>query len=116
MVGELGLNLTFIELPPFQRFRDENLTDEEYRGFQNELLSHPEKGDLIQGLNGLRKIRLADNKRNKGKRGGIRVIYYYFVSKEQIYLVTAYGKDKQEDLTTEQRKSLSAIIDFVKAL
>lgn len=64
----------------------------------------------------MRKIRLADNKRNKGKRGGIRAIYYYFVGREQIYLVTAYGKDKQEDLTTEQRKSLSAIIDLVKAL
>lgn len=65
---------------------------------------------------GLRKIRLADSKRNKGKRGGIRAIYYYFISREQIYLVTAYGKDKQEDLTNEQRKSLSAIIDLIKTL
>lgn len=110
------MNLTFIELPPFERFRSESLTDEEYRAFQNELLENPEKGDLIQGLNGLRKIRLADSKRNKGKRGGIRAIYYYFVSHDQIYLVTAYGKDKQEDLSTEQRKTLSAIIDLVKAL
>lgn len=110
------MNLTFIELPPFERFRSESLTDEEYRAFQNELLENPEKGDLIQGLNGLRKIRLADSKRNKGKRGGIRAIYYYFVSRDQIYLVTAYGKDKQEDLSTEQRKTLSAIIDLVKAL
>ncbi|AHG76309.1 Toxin HigB-2 [Mannheimia varigena USDA-ARS-USMARC-1296] len=110
------MNLTFIELPPFERFRDENLTDEDYRAFQNELLDNPETGDLIQGLNGLRKIRLADSKRNKGKRGGIRAIYYYFISRDQVYLVTAYGKDKQEDLTTEQRKSLSAIIDLIKTL
>ncbi|WP_236966819.1 hypothetical protein [Mannheimia varigena] len=38
------MNLTFIELPPFERFRDENLTDEDYRVFQNELLDNPEKG------------------------------------------------------------------------
>lgn len=110
------MNLTFIELPPFERFRDENLTDEDYRAFQNELLDNPEKGDLIQGLNGLRKIRMSDSKRNKGKRGGIRAIYYYFISRDQIYLVTAYGKDRQEDLTTEQRKSLSSIIDLIKTL
>ncbi|WP_236966818.1 hypothetical protein [Mannheimia varigena] len=64
----------------------------------------------------MRKIRLIDTKRNKGKRGGIRAIYYYFISRDQIYLVTAYGKDKQADLTTEQRKSLSAIIDLIKNL
>ncbi|MEG9487036.1 toxin [Mannheimia indoligenes] len=110
------MNLNFIELPPFERFRDENLTDEDYRAFQNELLDNPEKGDLIQGLNGLRKIRMSDSKRNKGKRGGIRAIYYYFISRDQIYLVSAYGKDRQEDLTTEQRKSLSSIIDLIKTL
>lgn len=110
------MELTFIELPPFERFRTENLTDEEYRAFQNELLSNPEKGELIQGLQGLRKIRLTDSRRNKGKRGGIRAIYYYFVSLDRIYLITAYNKDKQTDLTEEQRKNLNKITDLIKQI
>ncbi|MDY6216369.1 type II toxin-antitoxin system RelE/ParE family toxin [Actinobacillus porcinus] len=108
------MNLTFIELPPFERFRTENLTDEEYRSFQNELLENPEKGEVIQGLKGLRKIRIADNKRNKGKRGGARVIYYYFQTKSQIFLIMAYGKNEQTDITPEQHKALVTIIERIK--
>ncbi|MDH2998963.1 toxin [Pasteurellaceae bacterium LFhippo2] len=108
------MNLAFIELPPFERFRDAHLSDEEYKAFQYELLDNPTKGDLIQGLGGLRKVRLADSQRNKGKRGGIRVIYYYFLDKDHIYLVTAYGKDKQEDLNSEQRKVLNLILERIK--
>lgn len=109
------MNLSFIELPPFERFRAENLTDEEYRSLQNELLENPEKGDVIQGLKGLRKIRIADSKRNKGKRGGARVVYYYFQTASQIFLIMAYGKNEQTDLTQEQQKSLIAIIERIKA-
>lgn len=108
------MNLTFIELPPFERFRTEHLTDEEYRSFQNELLENPEKGEVIQGLKGLRKIRIADNKRNKGKRGGTRVIYYYFQTKSQLFLIMAYGKNEQTDITPEQHKALVTIIERIK--
>ncbi|PJG86440.1 toxin [Conservatibacter flavescens] len=110
------MKLTFIELPPFQRYRTEFLDDEAYRLFQNELLENPEKGDLIQGLGGLRKVRISDNNRNKGKRGGARVIYYYVVNRDQIFLITAYGKHKQTDLTTEQRKALLSLIETIKTL
>lgn len=55
------MNLTFIELTPFAKYRAEFMDDEEYRVFQNELLENPEKGDVIKGLNGLRKIRIADS-------------------------------------------------------
>ncbi|VEI48169.1 toxin HigB-2 [Actinobacillus equuli] len=74
------MKLVFVELPPFERYRQKHLSDEEYRHFQNELLENPNKGDLIQGTNGLRKIRIADMQRNKGKRGGARVIYYHIVN------------------------------------
>lgn len=110
------MKLTFIELPPFERFRTENLSDDDYRAFQNELLENPEKGDLIQGLGGLRKIRIADKFRQKGKRGGIRAIYYYYVSREQIYLLAAYGKDQQQDLNETQRKNLLVILERIKQL
>lgn len=108
------MKLSFVELPPFERYRQELLSDEDYRAFQNELMENPEKGDLIQGLGGLRKIRIGSN--NKGKRGGARVIYYYYLSKARIYLFTAYGKSKQADLTQEQRKLLVQVVERIKQL
>lgn len=104
------MNLTFIELTPFAKYRAEFLNDDEYRAFQNELLENPEKGDVIQGLGGLRKIRIADSTRNKGKRGGARVIYLYVVIKNQIYLITAYGKGKKTDLSNDERKALLQVV------
>lgn len=108
------MKLQFIELSFFSKYRSENLTDEEYRALQNELLENPEKGDLMQGLGGLRKIRIADSNRNKGKRGGARVIYYYYTSQETIYFLTAYGKNEMVDLTSEDRKALKEIIKLIK--
>ncbi|MDH2997892.1 toxin [Pasteurellaceae bacterium LFhippo2] len=108
------MNLLFIELSFFAKYRAENLTDEEYRALQNELLENPEKGEVMQGLSGLRKLRIADSKRQKGKRGGARVIYYYFSMKETIYFFTAYGKNEMEDLNTEQRNILKSIVDLIK--
>ena len=66
----------FIELPPFERHRHDYLTDENFRDLQNALMENPEAGDVIEGTGSLRKIRHADQKRGKGKRGGLRVIYY----------------------------------------
>jgi len=70
------MDATFIELAPFQKYRSDYLTDDEYRALQIELMQNPEAGDVIKGTGGLRKIRFADKRRGKGKRGGLRVIYY----------------------------------------
>lgn len=102
------MNLTFIELPPFERFRTERLSDEAYRTFQNELLQNPEKGELIQHTHGLRKIRLPLE--NKGKQGGARAIYYYIVHHSRILLITAYSKNRKEDLTREHYKILTDLV------
>lgn len=64
----------FIELPAFQRLRDNYFDDDSFKRLQNELMKNPEAGDIIQGTVGLRKIRYADERRGKGKRGGLRVI------------------------------------------
>ena len=66
----------FVELPPFERNRQDYLNDENFHAFQNILMQNPEAGDVIEGTGGLRKIRYTDEKRGKGKRGGLRVIYY----------------------------------------
>src|SRR3990167_734355 len=59
----------FVELPPFERHRAEYLDDEAFRALQLMLMEHPEAGDVIQGTGGLRKVRFADERRHKGKRG-----------------------------------------------
>jgi len=74
------------------------------------LMENPEAGDVIEGTGGLRKIRFADEKRGKGKRGGLRVIYYWWLSGKQFWLFTIYSKDEMDDLTTAQRKTLKDLL------
>ncbi|WP_238946484.1 addiction module toxin RelE [Vandammella animalimorsus] len=68
------MRATFVELPAFSRHRAQYLDDEGFRALQNALMKHPEAGDVIVGTGGLRKLRQADARRGKGKRGGLRVI------------------------------------------
>ena len=101
----------FVELPPFKRHRAEYLDDEAFRALQVMLMQHPEAGDVIQGTGGLRKVRFADERRHKGKRGGIRVIYYWWLGGAQFWLFTLYGKDVQDDLSASQKKALKRLLD-----
>jgi mRNA-degrading endonuclease RelE of RelBE toxin-antitoxin system len=73
----------FVELPAFERNRSAYLTDEAFRGLQNAMLKDPEAGDVIAGTGGLRKVRHGDATRGKGKRGGLRIIYYWWEPKKQ---------------------------------
>ena len=100
----------FIELPPFERHRSAYLDDDAFLALQNLLMSHPDAGDLIPDTGGLRKLRFADERRGKGKRGGLRVIYYWWVTGLQFWLFTLYDKDEMDDLTPQQRKALKAMI------
>jgi hypothetical protein len=104
------MKATFIELPPFERHRKNYLTDERFRSFQQMLMENPEAGDVIEGTGGLRKVRFADEKRGKGKRGGLRVIYYWWLSGKQFWLYTVYNKDEMDDLTATQRKILKELL------
>ena|SRR6266702_6570430 len=103
------MKLTFIELPAFSRYREDYLDDGEYRRLQEELLAPPDAGDVIAGTGGLRKLRFGSNKRGKGKRGGIRVIYYW-VSGSQVWLLTLYGKDEMDDLSNDERNALAKVL------
>ncbi len=104
------MKATFVELPPFQRHRQDYLNDESFRAFQQMLMENPEAGDVIEGTGGLRKVRFADEKRGKGKRGGLRVIYYWWLSGKQFWLLTIYNKDDMDDLTAAQRKILKELL------
>lgn len=64
----------------------------------------------MEGTGGLRKLRQADPRRGKGKRGGLRVIYYWWLGGSQFWLFTVYDKDEAADLSAEQRKLLRQML------
>jgi len=100
----------FIETGVFTEAITELLEDNAYGDLQAMLTTNPEAGDLIPGGGGLRKLRWLSPERQKGKRGGIRVIYYVY-SRHKLYMIYAYDKSEQEDLT---RKQLKILREYVK--
>ncbi len=100
--------MRFIETPIFTKELQHLLEDEEYRALQLALLFRPEQGVLIPGAGGLRKLRWSQ--KGKGKRGGCRVIYYWDKKHETFYMLLAYAKSKQEDLTPTQMKVLTKLV------
>lgn len=95
--------MIFIETSLFTRLLPELLSDEEYATLQSSLILHPEVGAIIKASGGIRKIRWAS--RGKGKSGGVRVIYYWAKSTDQIFMLTLYGKgDKQNLSAADLRK------------
>ena len=104
--------MVFVELTPFVVFRSEYLPDEGLRALQNFLLVSPGAGDLIRGGAGLRKLRWSAQ--GRGKRGGARVIYYWNVAGERIYLIYGYVKSERDDLTPLQVKALAELMKVLK--
>jgi hypothetical protein len=100
----------FVELPVFAKYRLEYLDDEGFRALQNFLMANPEAGDVIEGTGGLRKLRQPDPRRGKGKRGGLRVIYYWWDGKRQFWLFTLYDKDEMDDLSAKEKKALKEML------
>ena len=76
--------------------------------FQNALITAPCQGSLIKGGNGLRKMRWSIA--GKGKRGSLRIIYYYKTVKSLIYLLYVYKKNEAEDLTDKQLEILAKAV------
>jgi hypothetical protein len=100
----------FVELPAFTRHRNDYLNDEGFRALQNELIEQPEKGDVIEGTGGLRKLRRPDPKRGKGKRGGLRLIYFWWEAGRQFWLFTLYDKSEMDDLSAKEKGLLKDLL------
>jgi hypothetical protein len=97
--------------PAFTRHLSKYLDDHQYRTLQAELATNPELGDSMPGTGGFRKMRWADARRGKRRRGGLRTIDYHFKSDCQIWLMTAYDKDEASDLTAKETKALRTAIE-----
>lgn len=102
--------LEFQETHIFTREITSLLTEDEYAELQGVLIVQPEAGDVVPGTRGLRKLRWTHRRRGKGKRGGVRVIYYWYVSGSLIYMLLAYSKDEQDDLTTSEKRLLTRLV------
>jgi hypothetical protein len=83
--------------------------DEVLRSIEQDLIRQPEKGALVPGLGGIRKARVGNPARGKGKRGGFRYLYVYFVSDQLIGLLYLLDKGEQGDLTPAQRRVLRVL-------
>ena len=101
--------MLIVETSVFTRRVLKLLSDENYRALQQFLVADPEAGDLIRHSGGLRKIRWSIV--GRGKRGGVRIIYYWAPARETILMLLMYGKNEQDDLTQEQLRILKRLIE-----
>ena len=99
-----NIGVIFKETPVFTDQITTLVQDDSYRRLQNQLICNPNLGTVIRNSGGLRKVRWRLH--NGGKRGGLRVIYYWYVREDQIFMLLAYKKGQQDDLTPEQLKFL----------
>ena len=110
--------MVFIESRAFTRRLTDlagHSADDVLREMQDELVQNPERGNMLQGLGGIRKARAANPARGKGKRGGYRYLFLYLDHKQHIHLLYLLDKDEQEDLDDNERKALrKMVIDLRK--
>ena len=102
--------LEFIEFPAFTTrlmALAKGRADDVLLEIQNDLLENPKRGPVIEGTSGVRKSRAADPTRGKGKSGGFRYMYYYIERDGQIFLLMVFNKNEQDNLTKNQKKTLS---------
>ena len=104
--------MTVVELTPFIQAVQDVWSEAERTAFTSYIAENYELGDLIRGAGGLRKIRWTRS--GIGKRGGVRVIYYYFDQRAPVFLVSAFAKNVQENLSAEDKKVLSSLTEILK--
>ena len=90
------------------------LSERERAGIRRSLAENPDAHDVVPGLGGIRKARWGQESRNKGKRGGVRVIYFYALSAGAVVLIDVYSKADKEDLNAEDKKRLRGALEEIK--
>lgn len=100
--------MVIIETQIFTELVTELMDDDEYSALQAHLVENPKQGDVIQGTGGIRKLRWSHHR--KGKRGGVRVIYYHADALHQLRMLLVYQKGEVDDLTAAQKKTLKKVV------
>ncbi|MGO2353687.1 MAG: type II toxin-antitoxin system RelE/ParE family toxin [Marinomonas foliarum] len=101
--------MVIVETPIFTKLINEIMSDDEYKELQEALVIKPDLGVLIKSSGGLRKVRWSVD--GRGKRGGVRVIYYWMTENEQLYMMYIFPKNAQDNLTDVQTKALRQIVE-----
>jgi len=101
--------MIFIKTSLFTKLLRDYLSDDEYRALQLYLMENPDIGDVVRGSGGVRKIRWAAE--GRGKRGGIRVIYYWKTAAHEIWMLTLYAKNEKEVIPSHILKQIAQEID-----
>ena len=101
--------MRIIETPTFTKRVIEILSEDEYRLFQIKLIDDPEAGNIIKGSGGIRKIRWSVS--GRGKRGGSRILYYWYNKQGVILMLFIFKKNESDNLTKTQLKVLKTIVE-----
>ncbi len=88
--------------------------DELAKQIEDEILKNPEAGDIVQGTGGIRKMRLADPGRSKGKRGGLRVFFLDLPDKERTHLIYLLRKGEADDISPDEKQTLKELVARIK--
>jgi hypothetical protein len=107
------MKIEFVSFDIFNKFwNDLGLTDDNLRELEEYLITNPGTGSVIQGTGGVRKLRWAI--KNKGKSGGIRILYIDFIYYEKIYLLTAYQKSQKDNIDENEKKIIKQLVSDLK--
>jgi hypothetical protein len=101
--------LTFVETKLFTQLVQNYFTDDEYAVLQNAIAAYPEAGDLIRGSGGVRKLRWG--MAGRGKRGGVRVIYYLRLRHGQVWMLTLYAKNEADSISGAVLRKIKEELD-----
>jgi len=101
--------MIFIEASIFTKLISKYLSDDEYRAFQWYLMTYPDAGDIVRGSGGVRKIRW--KQKGRGKRGGVRIIYFWKKESDEIWLLTIYSKSKKTTIPSHILKNIAEEIE-----
>lgn len=105
--------LEFVRLPSFERSAAGLLSEEDVRVLEQTLLRDPRAGDVLRGAAGVRKVRAAIQ--GRGKSGSARVIYLYVQLRSKVYLLFAFGKNEQANITPEQTNRIRQLVTALVA-
>ncbi|MCC8369543.1 MAG: type II toxin-antitoxin system RelE/ParE family toxin [Rickettsia endosymbiont of Oxypoda opaca] len=108
--------IAVVELPEFQKFAKHYLSEKECIEIVNYIAANPELGDIIKGTGGIRKLRYALNSNNKGKSGGIRLIYFYYNENIPVFLITAFIKSEMDNISQASCNELKKLSESLVKL